>query len=374
VIATPTPPRPVDGPAPTPRFTLDPDPPASEAVYLRKDPADASVTDVMLVRSDGQERLLRRVSTGVLGTEYLGPYGSVADNGWIAIGTASADPALAAYRLLDLADPGRAPVEVSYPAVIGGRWSVDGLFARSSLQDRSSTGWMRIAVLDPRTGVDVELGRINLFGGGPSIVWAADGSGILDGGRLRPADASPNVLIHPDLTFSDPRVGAGGNAIGIVCPGEYGCSRDTGGSVQFLELGTGSTSTWTLDLDAGEVPTSALFGRDGRRLFVTLDRADTRHQAITIARLDGPNASLERLVTFDAPFGALSTNGYQPTLASVSPDDRMFLIGYWTGPASNPSAHSALISLSDGNLWEVAGSLAGFLPEPLAESLPGVSP
>jgi Tol biopolymer transport system component len=371
---SPTPFAPIEGVAPTPRFTPEPNPPAQEALVLRTNPVDPSTTDVVAVRPDGQERLLQRVSTGVLGDQTFGPYGSVAANGWLAVGVASSDPSLGAYRLLDLADPNRAPIELSYPAVIGGRWSLDGRFARSSMQDRSPTGWMKIAVLNPRTGADVELGKVNLFGGGPSIVWTGDGSGILNGGLIRPIDGSPNVPIHPDLTFLDRRVGAGGIAIELVCPGPLDCSSVTGASVLLQDLGKGTSSTWTFDLDSGEVPTSALFTRDGRSLLLTLVSTDPTSHRLTIARLGGSGDALERLITVDVPDDALMTNGYAPMLNAISPDDRAFLVSYWIGQLPEPTGRQLLVTLGNPTAREPTGQFIGFLPEPLAESLLALSP
>ncbi|MEO7664664.1 MAG: hypothetical protein ABIV26_06015 [Candidatus Limnocylindrales bacterium] len=342
-----------------------------ELMTLRMDPVVPEMIDVVLVRPSGESRLLRRIPTALDGAEYpLEQYGAVAPDGSLAIGTTSSGQLpVAAYGLFDLAHASRDPLVVPVPPVISGQFSRDGLFALSSARTHSPTGWMEIDVVDPRTGATTALGKVGLFGGGPSIVWASDGSGILDSGRLQPAIGGADVDIDPDLTFLDRRLGMGASTVEVCDPALPGASCPIRGnaSVQVHSL-AGAIVTWWQSANPNDVPVAASFGADGQKLLVTFDRiVDGVHHAI-VSRLDSP---MRRTDLADVP---LPADAWEPGLVLISPDDSMATIGWWQGSKDNPGfvAAAALVELDGERLPVPEGSVLGFVPGPAAESWPAL--
>ena len=79
--------------------------------------------------------------------------------------------------LVDLRDPARRPQFVQYTQVIGGSWSGTGWFATVTPGTHSG---FSIDIVDANAGTTGTLGgAIRLPGGGPDLIWAADGSGLL---------------------------------------------------------------------------------------------------------------------------------------------------------------------------------------------------
>ncbi len=350
--------------------TLAVDAPAYEAIYLRP---VADGIDVVAVRPDGQERLLRRIGTTLPDSKFpLVSDGSVSENGWLAISTSSSGQLpIAAYGLFDLSNPTRDPLTVPYPPVIGGRWSPNGLFAVSSARTCAADGtcWMAINIVDPRTGMTIELGRIGLFGGGPSIVWARDGSGILDGGQLKPVQGGPDVAVDPGLLFTDRRVGRGGSLYILLGPGGD-CPGVTAPTIRERDLASDFSycngTDWYVSHDKQERPTEVIFANDGRSLLVMLERVSGQRHTAVVGRIDSPGHFVQ-LATYDLPAG-----GSNPEF-SVDPDDSAFPIEYSTGPSSGVTFVQGPILHRDGTMSAVpAGSLAGYVPGPLVESWPGV--
>jgi hypothetical protein len=328
--------------------------PAWDSIYRRPDSADVSLIDVVLVRPDGSERLLRRVPA-------LYPLGGfeVSLNGWLAIYNESeGNVPLGAYRLIDLTQTERAPLTVPYPGLTGtpaimGRWSPSGLFALSNAQAQAVPGWRNIDVVDPLTGVSTHLGEVNLFGDELSIVWAADSSGILDGARLTPVSSGPDRDVDPALRFTDRRVGSG--PVYVEAASEV-----------TVRSFTGQATVWYASRDAAEHATSAAFARDGRSLLVVLDRTSEVGHTAVVARIDAPGAIPIVLATWDLPAG-----GYQPVLDLVDPDDASFAISYQTGSRESPEYVDGRILSLDGRLVSRShGSFIGYVPGPLAESWP----
>jgi hypothetical protein len=327
-------------------LTLGPTPAHSAwaGVYLRVDPTDTSLIDVVVARPDGHERLLRRLDATISASEFpLTTYGAVSEHGWLAVSTTSSGQLpIATYAIYDLADPARDPQFVPYPPVIGGRWSSNDLFAASSAKGLSPTSWMSIDVFNPRTGTTIGLGKIQLFGGGPSIVWAADGSGILDGRLLQPVGGGPNVALDPALRFTDRRLGIGARVI-----------------EDFAD--------WYTSIDPNLQPFNSAFANDGRSLLVTLEQiSGERHRAI-VGRVDAPNHLIE-LVSVD-----LVSGGHGPYLASVDPDDTAFAIQYSTGD-TNADFQAPILFVDGTSTAAPIGAFAGYVHASLAEAWPALGP
>ena len=143
--------------------------------------SDAPLADleVIVVQADGAERVVRRLTSSDLPDAWSFTGGAKAsDDGWIAMLTSGPpDPQgqgaypLSAYALFDLADPARPPLMV--PTTHTGAWGRDHQFATTVSNIEV------IEVVDAETGARTKVGGLSLPGGGPDIVWAADGSGIV---------------------------------------------------------------------------------------------------------------------------------------------------------------------------------------------------
>lgn len=373
LLRTTTDPRPGPAVVITPRPTLEPTPPVGarvwDAIFVRPDTSDASALDVVLVRGDGAERLLRRVGLELPGSEFtLSGFGSVSRNGWLALSTTSSGQLpVAAYGLFDLAHPEHAPLTVPYPPVIPGRWSVNDLFALSSASVHSPTGWMSIDVVDPRTGATTGLGKVDLFGGEPDIVWVDDGSGILDGQQLRPVNGVPDIPIGPTVRFLDRRVGMGGSIVGVCRASDPADVCPNASTIRVTDA-AGHTVDWYTVLRPNEEPADAIFAADGRSLLVTFLRTDgPRHRAVVV-RMDLPNHGTE-LGSVD-----IADDGWNPSISGVDPDDTAFTIAYWTGPTQGPiDFHDASTLHADGSITpRPAGAFVGFVSADLARAWPAL--
>jgi len=366
-----TPPANLRPSAPTPTLAIG----ASEwdAIYMRpvSDAVGADVA-VYLVRPDGQERVVRRISTASLeGISGFETWSLVSKNGWLALATQSItrDPLApyGRYAIFQLGDPGRPALLVPENGAVGGRWSSGDLFAVPKPND------FRIDVVEPRTGATTELGRIVLFGGGPSIVWASDGSGILDAGRLRPVDGSPDIQIDPQLRFDDRRVGRGGQTI-ETCPtndpaGASVCAGATSPTVRVFDLGRTRSVDWYTSPDATEViGFSPAFAADGRALWLTLDRVVNGHHEVVVAVADAP-FHLTTIATIPLP-----ADGFDPYLWNFAPDDSQMFLGWSIGTRGDPQPGPTLVITRDGSQRPApAGSFAGYVEGPLAESWPALT-
>ena len=344
--------------------------PAYEAIYLRQS-TDGSGTsvDVFLARPDGRERLLRRLTGSAPGLQFQpNPYGLVSEDGWLAVAVASAvrDPAApyGRYAIFDLRDPTRDSLLVPANGATGGRWSSGGLFAVPHPSDFS------VRIVDPRTGAINELGKIGLFGGGPSIVWTRDGSGILDFGKIMPAAGGADVPIDRGTLFDDRRLGMGGHILDLCRVGESesahpGCGGVTRPTVRVFDLGGGNGVDWYASADPAELVNPSGFTADGTGVWLTVDRVvEGQHRAVVIL-LDRPFSARE-IASVDLP-----ADGFEPGAWDFAPDDSELRLSYWKGPRDNPQYVSPVIVSRGGTTHtEPRGFFAGYVPASQAESWP----
>jgi hypothetical protein len=348
--------------------TLAANAPTYEAIYLRQSTDVAGTfVDVFVVRPDGRERLIRRLRNTIAGIQFLpGPYGQVSEQGWLAvsIGSDVRNPAApyGQYAIFDLRDPTRDAFLVPANGAIGGRWSIDGLFAVPHPSDSS------IRIVDPRTGSTTELGKIGLFGGGPSIVWTRDGSGILDFGKIMPATGGADVPIDPGMLFADRRIGLGGHILDVCRVGEVdpaGCAGVTRTTVRVFGIGGGNGVDWYATDDPTEMVSSSGFTADGQGLWLTFDRVVNGHHRAVIAVLDRPFNARE-IASVDLP-----ADGFDPTMWNFAPDDSQMQLMYWKGPRDNPQYIAPLIVRLDGTQQSApSGKFVGYVLGSQAESWP----
>ena len=117
---------------------------------------------------------MRHVPDSVVpGGGKLWEWGTVSESGWLAIGSEK-DPW--PMILIDLRREDSTPWVVSEANTggIGPRWGPTGLVAADSGGNGSS-----VVIADPDSHSTRIISIGGLIGGGPSIVWAADGTGIV---------------------------------------------------------------------------------------------------------------------------------------------------------------------------------------------------
>jgi hypothetical protein len=227
---------------------------------------------------------------------------------------------------------------------------------------------MSIDVVDPRTGATTGLGTLSLFGGGPSIVWASDGSGILDGRGIRPLTGGIDIPVDPTARFLDRRVGAGGATVQVCAATDLGDVCPKGLAIRVFSLSGDAVEWYTARTNPNDEPANAIFAADGRSLLVTFLRRTSQGRQAVVVRMDAPDHKVE--------LGAvgIAADGWNPSIGAVDPDDTAFPIEYWTGPTQGPNDfHAGPILQMDGTVTPVpSGALVGYVPGPVAESWPAV--
>jgi hypothetical protein len=294
------------------------------AVYARVS-ADNAAVEIVTVTVDGRERTVRSLPRTGTDGDGVAAAGLVSRNGWAFLYwqgyEASGEGPI---TIFDLDQPSRQPTLVKFGAPLGPRWSADGLLAIPGFNapgsSRGPEEWAVITVLDPRGGTTQSLGQVSLFGGGPSIVWASDGSGIWDGGMLR-LMSGRRAPIRPDQLFLDRRVGAGGSA-----------ASDRG-----------------------------MYAADGKAFLSATHGVSNGRDIAVVTRVDGDG--VETLAEWPLPEGA-----FDPRLGNPDPADTQFPIYYSTGSEGNPAFIEGPIVHPDGTTTGVTGGfLMGWVPAVLAD-------
>ena len=181
------PPVPVPSNAPSPSAPATPAPTSGDAtdgvadqsILLRPSTDGLGAMDIVAVNAAGQERVVRRLGAELVeGGGAYQPYGAVGRDGWLSVDVSDGVSVLpGTWMLVDLRDPARRPQFVQYTQVIGGSWSGNGWFATVTPGTHSG---FSIDIVDANAGTTGTLGgAIRLPGGGPDLIWAADGSGLL---------------------------------------------------------------------------------------------------------------------------------------------------------------------------------------------------
>ena len=337
-----------------------------DAVFLRvASDAPGADVDIVAVRPDGEERLVKRLTASMLPDGRVfhivsGNYGLVSQDGWIAVSTQiGAADGSDAWALIDLTDPNRVLRLVPYEPVIGGAWGPHGLFATHDFGSLNA-----IQVVDASTGTRRVLG-IHLPGGGPDLIWAADGSGILEVGPYGDYD-----IVHIDGSPATPGVPALAPRMSSrwVAPGgltldmcDTGCDTLPDGTVSIS--GPGGVRQWY----AGEIGPAHLvdasFSPDGRTVWLLLDRVEGSKHVAVVARADAPGAA--RVVgTAD-----LGEDVGEMLFWGFAPDDSAIAIGHAT-----PGGEFFLVTvmrMSDTTSSAHSGTLVGFVPAPVTGAGPG---
>ncbi len=353
-----------------------------ESIFLRASSDEPSQDiDVVALRPDRQERVIKHLgpSTGPADQSFR-PVGSVSQNGWVAVDAPTA-AGTDAWALMDLAHPGRDPVIVPDTRIVDGAWSPNGLFA-SIMADRHELGYptgsqtLRCCfaqVTDPRTGVTTPLGDVDLPGGGPEFMWAADGSGILTGNdpfAIQPADGGPSIPGVPKLAPQRGRwVAAGGAYLGCdpSCPGDAQTRiwvRDSKGSLVYWYSG---------ELAPARV-FDASFSADGRSIWLLLDRMDGADHVAVLARLDAPGqARVVGTANLGAGVTYLWFDAFAADDSSVAVGHRLGSPGTLTTDGVTIDGPTTIVDTETGTTIAHGDRFVGFVPASEADAWPGES-
>lgn len=342
--------------------------PSMEAIYVRA--SGRGDADIVAVRPDGTERVARHLSSALLpdGVSFA-PSGHVSEDGWIALGTEKAPGGWASggpnagWALLDLGDPSPAARLIATNGGPSSAWSPNGLFA-------SPYGLQCCAMqfTNPRTGEIVRTGpNTSLPGGGPSAIWAADGSGLLVAGggvdpearyRLLPRSGGAPLDMVPELAFREPRFVRAGGARLVRCTVSIPHCPESG--VWVFEDGKAA-----LEWLGGERPDlfGASFSADGRSVWLLSDQAFGDGHDAVLAKATAPG------VMTTVWRRALPADVSGLALGAFALDDSMVVIWLWdTEGAFTVDRGQLLVSPSDGRVRSPSGSFAGFTRGSVVES------
>lgn len=178
-------------------------PSAFDAVFVRRHDGPEPGLSIVAVRSNGDGAVIRTLNDSVLTAPgKFSEWGAVSESGWIALAVQNLDGAWPMV-LVDLRDPASEPwlIEEANIGGVGPRWGPTGLVAAPGPGGIGEGG---VVVVDPETHTTrlMAMQGRGLIAGGPSIVWAADGSGIAGSNGRGGFDIVP-------LDGSAPRPGVG---------------------------------------------------------------------------------------------------------------------------------------------------------------------
>jgi hypothetical protein len=350
------------GGRPTPSPVRDPW--TFHPIFLRAATEEGAATvDVIAVGPNGQERVIRRLEASSLTPgRSLSTYGSVSPEGWLAVSTHSGRGRGGyAWALIDLADPAREPRIVPYQPVIGGAWGPGGLFATNV----ASSGWS-IMVVDADTGETTTLAALDLPGGGPDLIWAADGSGLVvrqgGGHAIAPIDGRAPVSGVPELAPRLQRrwLAPGGSTVGPCGDGGSSCPPGAEG-VRTADARLRRTDWYTGELGGAKAFDSS-FAANGQSVWLLLDQSDGVEHTAVIARADEP---LRPVRVGSVDLGAGVTHMW---IHGLAPDDTIMAINAFYGDIVGSVT---LIDTAAGTSSRHSGSLVGFVPATVADAWPG---
>jgi hypothetical protein len=260
---------------------------SSVPVFVRRTEGSLDGISIFAVQPDAAEVLVRTLPDSILdipGT--WSAWGSVSESGWIALSveTAGSWPMI----LVDLGDATSTPWVIPNTNLggVGPRWGPNGLVAAPGPGGMGTNG---LVIVNPTTGSisTMSMQARSLVGGGPSIVWAADGSGIVGAGNgsydIVPLDGgAPRRGV--DEIF-DPRGSFGAGLASLrVCWPDAGCADHDDGRVEEVATDGSARTVWKQDGDDRAL--EAAFGPGTRKYWLSLDH-DAGRQVRLVKVRDG---------------------------------------------------------------------------------------
>ena len=247
------------------------------SIFVRRDDGPEPGVSILAVRPDGNEVLVRKVPDSIVpGRGRLGAWGAVSRSGWLALGVdvyGGPWPLI----LVDLGDEQATPwvIDEASTGGIGPRWGPTGLVAADAGGNGAS-----VVIADPkaRTTRIVSM-RGGLVGGGPSIVWAADGSGVVSGNGVYvvPVDGSDPRPGVGEVFDTSGHYGPGLAELRICSPGDN-CPGGDDGRIERLELDGSATTIW--EQVGAERALGASFGSRAGEYWLSVDHDQGRQVAL----------------------------------------------------------------------------------------------
>ena len=149
-----------------------------KAVFVERVEGSSPGLDIIAAQTDGSEQLLRHLPDSIApdGGQLMG-YGVVSGTGWLAVGVSGIGQRWPMV-LVDLRDPQSDPwvIEEASLGGIAPAWGPDGLVAALK---HNGNGDLVLVDPETRTLRTLSMRGLGLVGGGPSILWTADGNGVL---------------------------------------------------------------------------------------------------------------------------------------------------------------------------------------------------
>jgi len=302
---------------------------------------------IFAVRPDGGEVLVRNVPDSIVPRGTLGEWGTVSESGWLALGV-EANGGPWPMILIDLADEQAEPwlIDEANLGGIGPRWGPTGLVAANAGGNGGS-----VVIADPEThATRIVSMRGGLVGGGPSIIWAADGSGIVGSTRNGTYDIVP-------LDGGDPRPGVAevfdsrrhfgpGLAELRICEPFTKCPGVANGRLERVELDGSAMTIWQQEGDDRAL--AASFGSSADEYWLSVDHGNGRQVALihVLGERQDVVATVNRIADWsgvDAP--------------QMAPDGSMLLV--WIDNGAKPAA--VIVPLTGAPPTFHTGNFAGFV-------------
>jgi hypothetical protein len=271
------------------------------AFFVRRQEAPQPGIRVFAVRPDGTEALVRALpdTLAPAGTKWS-EWGAVSPAGWLALGVEHYGGPWPVI-LVNLHEPRSVPWVIDDTNIggTGPRWGPTGLIAAPAEPREDG-----LIVADPATHAarTVSLRGSNLVGGGPSIVWAGDGEGIVGAGQkgyvVVPLDpALPERVVG---SVSDPLGGFGPAmaTLRVCSPGGEPCRDGQDGHVERLEADGSARTIWRQD--GKDRALSAAFGRQPDEYWISLDHDGGRQVALVhvVGTTVTPAGTINRAATW----------------------------------------------------------------------------
>lgn len=314
----------------------------------------STAVDVVIAAADGHERVVRTIRATEFGpgARSIQSGGSVSRDGWLALFPGEQlrprrDAAMTwAVVFVDLTDPAKRPIVVEGHGAMGPRFGPDGLVGIPA-----STGTVRLLDLGNPDAPERRINGVAWVGGGPEIVWAADGSGFLaerDDGQwgVAPIDGGP---FRPGFPRTLSR---------WMSPDVPGYEVDSAG----------------VETDTGHYLYGGGLTADGRGLWMLAEEPGGRVLAVSRAALDGLDPTLRRRVPAELAPG--SPEGSTMVGLDLSPDDTVAAIRI--DQTDGSPAYALLFRTHENDLdlpaARVDGRLLGWVTDAAARRIPVVPP
>jgi hypothetical protein len=261
------------------------------AIVVRRTPGVQAGVAILAVAGDGSEKLVRSMPDSVLPNGLtFSEWGSVSQTGWIALAEEQKPWNMV---LVDLRDANSQPWIVPGTSLggVGPAWGPQGLVA-------APLDLSNVWIFDPDTRQRVGTVHGGLIGGGPSIVWTEDGSGLISQQDdstygVLPIDGGP-FIPGPQRIFGS-RAGFGDELTRLrVCADGGQCST-ADGSVELVTADGSATTIWRQT--GGDRASGASFGDADGDYLIQVDGDSGRKVGVVLVT----GGSAQEIVSIDRP-------------------------------------------------------------------------